>query len=65
PLLLLFIATASSLLSGVILAFLTALISIISYRHGLDPDNIVAPLIATVGDYLTILCIFITVILVV
>ncbi|MEM2192297.1 MAG: magnesium transporter [Candidatus Hadarchaeales archaeon] len=64
-LLLLFIAIVSSFLSGLILTFMTVFVSILSYKHGWDPDNVVAPLIATAGDYLTIVCIFITVILVV
>ncbi|MEM3402772.1 MAG: magnesium transporter [Candidatus Hadarchaeales archaeon] len=61
--LLLFIAIVSS--SGLILTFMTVFVSILSYKHGWDPDNVVAPLIATAGDYLTIVCIFIAVMLVV
>jgi cation transporter-like permease len=33
---------------------------IIAFKRGYDPDNITAPLLATVGDIITLGCIFIT-----
>lgn len=62
---LLFIATGSGIISGVVLSFLTVLVAILSFRRGWDPDNVVAPLMATVGDYVTILTMVITMLMVV
>ena len=57
------IALMSGILAGTILAFFTVSIIIISFKRGLDPDNITAPLIATVGDIITLGCIFLTALL--
>jgi mgtE-like transporter len=58
------IAVLAGVMSGVILATLTVPLSIISYRRGWDPDNITAPIMATVGDLLTIVSIFLASLLV-
>jgi len=42
--------------AGIILTALAAFIAIITYSHGLDPDNVLAPSLATVGDIITVLC---------
>ena len=54
------IALLAGTAAGVILAFLTIGIIIMSFRRGLDPDNIIAPSLATVGDIITLGCIFLT-----
>ncbi len=59
------IATLGAVLSGVILSLVTVLVAVESYVRGLDPDNVTAPLMATVGDLVTIGCIFFVVVLVV
>jgi mgtE-like transporter len=57
------IAVISGTLAGTILAFFTVGVIIIAFRRGYDPDNITAPLLATVGDIITIGCIFLTALL--
>lgn len=47
--------------AGAILAVLTVLTAIFTYSRGLDPDNILIPLVSTVGDIITILCLITTV----
>jgi len=61
---LLTIAVVAGVVSGVILAVLTVPLSIISYARGWDPDNVTAPLMATIGDLLTIVSIFLAALLV-
>ena len=46
--------------SGFILVF-TLLVSVQSFSRGWDPDNITAPLITSVGDLITLPCLFIAV----
>ena len=58
------IAVAAGVISGIVLAFLTVVISIASYNRGWDPDNITAPLMATVGDLITMISVFLIAILV-
>ncbi len=64
PLALVTIAVAAGVVSGVILAGLTVLISIMSYKRGWDPDNITAPLMATIGDLITMVSVFLVAFLV-
>ena len=42
--------------SGTILAVMAIFIAFISYRRGLDPDNITTPSIASLGDIITVIC---------
>jgi mgtE-like transporter len=51
--------------SGVILAAVTVVVSIVSYLRGWDPDNVTAPLMATIGDLITMVSIFLIAILVI
>lgn len=53
------VAIFAGMLAGSILAFFTIGIIIIAFKRGYDPDNITAPLLATVGDIITLSCIFI------
>jgi mgtE-like transporter len=61
---LLIISMVAGMLSGVILVFLTIGVAVYSYLRGIDPDNIAAPLMATVGDFITVFCIYIVVLIV-
>ena len=51
-------------LAGLILAFITVGIVIVAFRKGLDPDNITGPFLTTVGDIVTVICLFGAVIIV-
>lgn len=59
------IAILAGFISGLILAFLTVLVAITSYARGWDPDNVTSPAMAAVGDFVTIVCIYLAVLLVV
>lgn len=48
-------------ISGFGLASLTTIIAMISYRRGWDPDNITSPLMATIGDIVTVFAIYIAI----
>ncbi len=58
------IAVIAGVFSGIILAAMTVPVSVISFSRGWDPDNVTAPLMATIGDLLTILAIMMAVLLV-
>jgi len=58
------IAVVAGFVSSVILAGLTVLVAIIAYNKGWDPDNVTAPLMATIGDVITMVSIFLIVLLV-
>lgn len=59
------IAVFAGFLSGFILALLTVFVAVKSYARGWDPDNITSPTMATIGDFVTIACIYLAVLLVV
>jgi len=59
------IAVFAGFLSGLILALLTVFVAVKSYARGWDPDNITSPTMATIGDFVTIACIYLAVLLVV
>lgn len=61
---LLLIAVFAGMMSGLILAGVTVLVAIVSYKRGWDPDNVTAPLMATIGDFITIICLFLAALLV-
>ena len=54
----LFVTLLSGVFSGIILTLLSVLMSIVTFRQGLDPDIIVNPLIAIIGDFFSILTFF-------
>jgi mgtE-like transporter len=58
------IAVIAGFMSGLILATMTVLVAVISYTKGIDPDNITSPTMATLGDFVTVACIFLGVVLV-
>ncbi|KXB02260.1 hypothetical protein AKJ44_00895 [candidate division MSBL1 archaeon SCGC-AAA261F17] len=58
------IAIIAGILSSFILIGLTIGIAFMSYAKGFDPDNVTSPLMASIGDIFTIICIYISVLLV-
>ncbi|MDI6883601.1 MAG: magnesium transporter [Hadesarchaea archaeon] len=58
------VAVIAGFISGLILAFLTVLVAVFTYLYGWDPDNITSPAMATIGDFLTVICIYLAVLLV-
>jgi len=55
------ISMITGIVSSSILTLLTILITQISFRRGLDPDNITAPSIGSIGDIVTIICFVLTI----
>ncbi len=55
------VSVLTGVMSGSILSFMTSGIAIISYRKGLDPDNITLPAGASIGDVVTIICLLLAV----
>jgi mgtE-like transporter len=55
------ITVITGLMSGVLMSFSTSGIAILSYRHGLDPDNTTLPAAASIGDIITIICLLISI----
>ena len=55
---LLFISLAAGILSGILMFAISIWITFASFRKGWDPDNVSAPVIATVGDMSTIPLLF-------
>lgn len=54
------ICAISALTSGVILSFVAVLLAIGTFRFGFDPDNVVTPSIATIGDIVSMLMLFLS-----
>jgi mgtE-like transporter len=54
------ICAISALTSGVILSFVAVLLAIGTFRYGFDPDNVVTPSIATIGDIVSMLMLFLS-----
>lgn len=55
---LVFISVASGFVSGIILSVFSVYLAVGTFRFGLDPDNVVTPAIATIGDILSMMTIF-------
>jgi len=55
------ISVMGGLLSSVFILGFTLLVSIQSFSRGWDPDNVTAPLITSVGDLITLPCLFVAV----
>ena len=58
---LLFIGLSVAFISGLMLSLLTVFIALYSAHKGLDPDNITVPLIATIGDIITVVSVFLSI----
>ncbi|MGI5991965.1 MAG: magnesium transporter [Methanosarcina sp.] len=54
------ICVIASFTSGIILSFIAALMAIGMFRFGFDPDNVVTPSIATLGDIVSMLMLFLS-----
>jgi mgtE-like transporter len=52
------IAFFAGVISSAILSLLTVAVAFIGFKRGLDPDNVITPTIATLGDVLTVLILF-------
>ncbi|WP_292487837.1 magnesium transporter [Methanohalobium sp.] len=52
------IAVISGVSSGIILSIITILLALGMFRFGFDPDNVVTPSIATLGDIISMLMLF-------
>jgi mgtE-like transporter len=55
------ISVIVGLLSGIVLTLLTILLAMYSTLHGYDPDNVLTPAVATIGDALTVMFLFLSV----
>jgi len=56
PLLFIAIAMMTALSASLIQMTITILVSLFSHARGLDPDNITIPVVAAIGDIITIIC---------
>ena len=56
---LILISVLSGVISGLLLSVVTVVLAIETFRAGLDPDNVDTPAIATIGDILSMIMIFI------
>ncbi|MFH1722377.1 MAG: magnesium transporter [Candidatus Altiarchaeota archaeon] len=52
-------------LAGIALTVLSVIIAIMTYSRGYDPDNVLAPSLSTIGDFITVICLFLAVKLIV
>lgn len=52
------IAVLAGSIAGLALAFITIAIIMYAFKRGLDPDNVTGPSLSTVGDMITLGCIF-------
>jgi mgtE-like transporter len=55
------ISLFTGFISGIALTGLAILVSFVSYNKGLDPDDVTTPTIGTLGDIITVLCLFVAV----
>lgn len=58
---LLLVSLIAGMVAGVMQVGITVFISLYSSRRGIDPDNVTIPILATVGDVISVLCIFLAV----
>lgn len=58
PFLLIFISVAGGAVAGIILIIITNIVAFGAFKRGWDPDNITAPFIATLGDFITVPILF-------
>lgn len=57
---LILICAISAVTSGIILSFVAVLLAIGTFRFGFDPDNVVTPSIATIGDIVSMYMLFLS-----
>jgi len=51
------ISLVSALIAVIFLSSFTVIVTFLSFRHGMDPDNVVAPGLATISDVVTVMSI--------
>jgi mgtE-like transporter len=61
PLLFVSIAMITALFASIIQVTITVLVSLLSHAHGLDPDNVTIPVVAAIGDIITVTCLLATI----
>jgi len=54
------IAVLAGFLSGIFLSFLTVYLAVFTASKGLDPDNVLTPSVATIGDIATMMFLFLS-----
>ena len=52
------ISVVSAAIASVFLIFITISVVVFSFSKGLDPDNVTAPILTTLGDTISIFCIY-------
>ncbi len=52
------ITVVAGTIAGITQLFITITTALYSHKRGLDPDNITTPILATLGDIVSIICIF-------
>jgi len=52
------ISLVSAVIASAFMTFFTVIVTLASFYHGVDPENIVAPSLATIGDVVTVISIF-------
>ena len=57
---LILICVISAMTSAIILSFVAVLLAIGTFRFGFDPDNVVTPSIATIGDIVSMVMLFLS-----
>ncbi|MDD3043214.1 MAG: magnesium transporter [Methanosarcinaceae archaeon] len=60
PFKLVLICVIAAVTSGIILSFVAVLLAIGMFRFGFDPDNVVTPSIATIGDIVSMFMLFLS-----
>lgn len=58
PVGLVLVSVAAALTSGLLLSGVTVATVVVAHRRGLDPDNVTSPILATVGDIVTLAFLF-------
>lgn len=53
------VSVAAGFTGGLLLAGLTVATVLVAHRRGLDPDNVTSPVLATVGDLVTLVLLFV------
>lgn len=56
PLLFISIAMITALFASLVQVTITVLVSLLAHARGLDPDNITIPVVAAIGDIITVIC---------
>ncbi len=60
PIVLSFISTSAGIISSIVLLPIVFFIVLFAFKHGIDPDNIVAPTLPVIGDIVTVSAVYIS-----